>query len=484
MIKRLGAVFAFAFVLTSAQFAMSTPASAQPAPPSCLVPGPGSSLCAGNVTFSSYYLSTQFRPIQGAAGATTQPDVQIVFNRLVHNVRAWSNDPDYSNNQALVHVYGCCWLPITTVTGDSTPGLFSIGGGGGINSGNYDRVLLQTDPTDFVNWRVEYQLNVNPSGPWCSVNAATVNCQTVTATVSPFAQGSVFDPFQGTNNGTGPQEPIDVTFETPLSQVAVTALDPDFGGNRMEAYAADGTLLATAYFDGDNRPGFTNWSTKSIVFGNIKRVRLIAADNDYTVFQGLTAWPMSGTQPTCTIYVTVGTDNCAGVAGINVLSLSGGRALVKLTFTPGYGQSASFTVAYNAVPTGFTVNIGDSVTNDGGGGDQLTQSNDAELMIQNQQLSVYGRDGTPTYPLYTVPNLGLTNGSVPKFDVSDNKLCWNFGTLTCKTSPWLYALNGQNDPEGPENYDIFAAFNQVITGRTDRFGTGVATVVVTLAVTR
>jgi hypothetical protein len=484
MIKKLAAAFASISVLTMAPLAVPEPAGAMPAPPPCLVTGPGPSSCAGYVTFSSYYLSTLFRPFQGAPGTGVQPDVQVIFSGLVRNLRAWANDPDTAGNKAWAHLYGCCWLQLTSINGDGTPGVFSVGGGGGIANGPFDRVLLQTDPSDYVNWRVEYQTNVNQSGPWCMVNAATVNCQGVTATVSPFAQGSGFDPFQATNNGTGPQAPIDVTFQYPLAEVAVTALDPDLGGNRMEAYAADGTLLATAYFDGDNRIGFSNVSTKSIAFANIKRIRLIAADNDYTVFQGITAWPMGPPPPPppgCTINVTGGTHNCSGVPGISVQSLSGGRLLLKLTFTPGQGQTANLAVTYNAAPTGFTVNIGDSSTNDGGGGDGATQSNDAEMMIQGQQLSVFGRDGTPTYPLYTVPNMGIGAGAVVNFEVADRNLCWRLLTYTCLNSEWLYALNGQPDTEGPVNYDIYAAFNRVITGRTDRNGTGVSSVSVFLS---
>jgi hypothetical protein len=482
MIKRSVAVLVSLSLLTVALVAVSTPAAAAPAPPPCLVAGPGPSPCAGNVTFSSYYLSTPYRPIQGAPGAAIQPDIQIVFNRLVPNLRVWTNDPDFPANKAWAHLYGCCWYQFGTIAGDDTPGVFSVGGGFGIADGNFDRVLLQTDPSDYVNWRLEYQMN-GLNGPWCPVNAATVTCEGVTATVSPFAQGSVFDPFQG-SPGTGAQVPIDVTFESPLAQVAVTALDPDLGGNRMEAYAADDTLLATAYFDGDNRIGFSNRSTKSIMAPNIKRIRLIAADTDYTVFQGITAWPVAGPSDRCTINVAGGTHNCTGIPGVNVMALSGGRLLVRVTFTPGYGQSASFVTAYNAVPGGFTANIGDSSTNDGGGGDSSTQSNDAEAMLQNQTLSVFGRDGTPTYPLQTVPNAGLTAGSVATFEVLDRRFCWNFGTYTCKTSEWLYALNGQPDTEGPVGYDIYAAFNRVITGRADRNGTGVSSVTVTLAVTR
>ena len=187
----------------------------------------------------------------------------------------------------------------------------------------------------------------------------------------------------------------------------------------------------------------------------------------------------SGGGSACTISVTGGTHNCAGVPGISVQSLSGGRLLLRLTFSP--GQTARLAVTYGTAPTGFTVNIGDSATNDGGGGDGGTQSNDAEMMVQGQQMSVFGRDGTPTYPLQTVPNAGISAGETVNFEVADRTLCWNFGTQSCFGSEWLYALNGQPDTEGGVNYDVYAAFNQVITGRSDRLGTGVSSVTVSLS---
>src|SRR5262245_32478536 len=42
---------------------------------------------------------------------------------------------------------------------------------------------------------------------------------------------------------------------------------------------------------------------------------------------------------------------------------------------------ADFRIEYDAAPTGMSVNIGDSRTNDGFGGDAGTQSNDAEINI-------------------------------------------------------------------------------------------------------
>lgn len=177
----------------------------------------------------------------------------------------------------------------------------------------------------------------------------------------------------------------------------------------------------------------------------------------------------------CTVNLVAGTSNCAGVPGVSILALSNGQLLVKVTVTP--GNTAHITATYNAVPTGFSVDIGDSSSNNGGGGDSATQSNDAETQVLGTVMSVFGRDGTATAPVLTVPNTAIGNGTTVSFSVADRQVCWSFGTSTCATSDSLYALNGEPDSEGPVNYDIYAAFNRVIDG-TYRTGTGVSSVTV------
>jgi hypothetical protein len=294
--RRVVSVLGCVAVLVVAVMSVPKPALALPAPPPCFIGGPGYT-CAGTVSFSPYTLSTVFRPFQGASGTGQQPDITVSFHQLVHAVRAFVNDPDNSGTTTEVHLYQCCWISYQTITGDGDPSVFSVGGGGEIccnsNGNGFDAVRLHSATGDYVNFRVEYQTVANSTGPWCKVNAASYTCpyDNTTATVSPFAQGSVFDPFQGVT-GTGQQPPIDIYFEAPVATVAATALDPDLAGNRMEAFAANGTLLGTANFDFDNRAGWTNWSTKSLSVANITHIRLTSATGDYTVFQGLTVWPM------------------------------------------------------------------------------------------------------------------------------------------------------------------------------------------------
>ena len=56
----------------------------------------------------------------------------------------------------------------------------------------------------------------------------------------------------------------------------------------------------------------------------------------------------------------------------------------------------------------------------------------------------------------------------------------NNGVSGSLTSPYLFALNGQADNDGPINYDVFAAFNRVVDGNY-RNGEGLSAVTIRLS---
>ena len=150
--------------------------------------------------------------------------------------------------------------------------------------------------------------------------------------------------------------------------------------------------------------------------------------------------------------------------------------------------AAVFQVQYDAEPAGdITVNIGDSRTNNGHSGDSATQSNDAEVQIgsvpttDDRTFYAFGKDATPGGPtLETVPDFAAAGRTV-KITVANDFVAWdnNQGVSGSLTSPYLFALAGQPDSEGPVNYDIYAAFNRVV-GYPPRLGSGAAQVTVTL----
>jgi Ca2+-binding RTX toxin-like protein len=152
------------------------------------------------------------------------------------------------------------------------------------------------------------------------------------------------------------------------------------------------------------------------------------------------------------------------------------EAVAKINLA-GNIKKAKFIVEYDKIPSGWTVNIGDSVSNNGYGGDGSNQSRDAEMQIVNSNMSVNGNDyNTPPGGFLTqgsVTNL-VSNGSRVELEVSNEKLAWDnkSGLKNSLTSPYLYALNGQPDATGPVNSEIYAGFNRVISGPFDRIGSG------------
>jgi hypothetical protein len=150
-------------------------------------------------------------------------------------------------------------------------------------------------------------------------------------------------------------------------------------------------------------------------------------------------------------------------------------------------NTVEFQVEYDAEPAGqVTVNIGDSRTNDSGGGDAGTQSNDAEICVGNAEgasadLYVFGKDGTPNPGPVLEHIPGFAARGVARFIIKDQHVSWenHRGRCGSLSSPYLFALGGQADTEGPVNREIYAAFNRVIAGPR-RFGTGVRRVTVIL----
>ncbi len=155
--------------------------------------------------------------------------------------------------------------------------------------------------------------------------------------------------------------------------------------------------------------------------------------------------------------------------------------MLRITLDPqttGYTR-ARFQVHYNQPSVGYSVHIGDSISSNGDAGDYGDQSNDAEMQVVDSTLSVFAND----YQRKTEADRLLRKwdgvagpGHDLIFEIADNRVkVEGQGTVE---SPYLFALNGQWDDEGPVNFDIYAAFNRNITG--DRRGIGVERVAITL----
>lgn len=162
-----------------------------------------------------------------------------------------------------------------------------------------------------------------------------------------------------------------------------------------------------------------------------------------------------------------------------------GRAVVMLVLNP---ETTEFTkarieVLYGDKIDGFSVNIGDSVSNNGYGGDSGHNSRDSELQIVGADMSIFGDDFVPQGEekvLGKAAGLALPGATVV-FEISNNQLTWknDQGVSGQVNSPCLFNLKGQEDKEGKPNFEIFAAFNRVVDG-IHRCGTGARRVRITL----
>jgi len=178
----------------------------------------------------------------------------------------------------------------------------------------------------------------------------------------------------------------------------------------------------------------------------------------------------------CTINLVANTNTCSGQSSWLMVQQGNGQALTEVSGM----KTITYAITYGSVPSGWTVNIGDSATNDGYGGDSGTQSNDAELQVVNANMAIFGNDyNTPAGGLLKTV-AGIANTSYPlNLTVKNQYLSWQMYVVNGSlSSPYLYALAGQPDLEGPINSDIYAAFNRTI-GDTSRSGTGVVSVTIT-----
>ncbi len=127
---------------------------------------------------------------------------------------------------------------------------------------------------------------------------------------------------------------------------------------------------------------------------------------------------------------------------------------------------------------GWTVNLGDSATNDGFAGDAGSHAPDnAELWILAEDLSV--ANGSSIAAAIDNPlvkdHLALTDGAL-KFVVRNEFVSWGqpYNSVQTPASKNLFAIPGTGDGR-----TIYLGLNQVITRRADRRGCGARRVLVT-----
>ncbi len=128
---------------------------------------------------------------------------------------------------------------------------------------------------------------------------------------------------------------------------------------------------------------------------------------------------------------------------------------------------------YAGEPHGWTLNIGDSATNNGYGGDAgtLPAGQNAEVQILNQQLTVFSAADNPVdVDAMVSESLALTQGAL-RFEVGDQTLSWG-QPLSALATPDLQRLFFlPTNPVAPDNRDIYIGLNRTI-GESSRDGCG------------
>lgn len=206
--------------------------------------------------------------------------------------------------------------------------------------------------------------------------------------------------------------------------------------------------------------------------------------------------PISRLQPvSCTLDLDSAWNDCGGIAAIDYVDMhpasrdsSDGQAVMKLTLDPrhsGY-MRAQFAISFDEAPAGWTVNIGDSPSNNGYGGDAGDQSNDAEMILIHGAVAVYGNDYIPERAttdghreIYYAEDM-IRDGETMVIEVANNWLALESpGGKEAFDSPYLFALARQPDREGRPNSELFASFNRTIASGA-RNGSGASQVIITL----
>ena len=125
----------------------------------------------------------------------------------------------------------------------------------------------------------------------------------------------------------------------------------------------------------------------------------------------------------------------------------------------------------------WSLDVGDSSTNDGYGGDAGNRFYDAEVEIRDGVLDAYGSDLLGDAPRRMKTwSKAVTQGDTITLEIANEELSFN-GPSGPKYlhDKALFALAGQSDPDngGQVDYDVYVGVNRVISGRADRKGSGV-----------
>lgn len=152
--------------------------------------------------------------------------------------------------------------------------------------------------------------------------------------------------------------------------------------------------------------------------------------------------------------------------------------LLKLTINIPDGCSrAVIWTHFEGQPSGWTVNFGDSPTNNGFGGDFGSTPRNAELQILNDVLTVYNAVDAPPVDPVASQHLALTDSAL-NFVVENQRISWSppYSELNAPNLELLFAI--PDATPGGDGRQVYLGLNRVIDDGTNRVGCGVRRVMV------
>ncbi len=152
---------------------------------------------------------------------------------------------------------------------------------------------------------------------------------------------------------------------------------------------------------------------------------------------------------------------------------AGWREAVVRVDIPKDCTTATVSAEYEGTPVAWTLNIGDSPTNNGYAGDAGTTVHNAELWILNDTMALANAGGSPSdidNPLlYKI--LPLTDGAI-RFLVRDQFVSWGqpYEYIQSPNNKLLFAI--PDDTMKEEASSIYVGLNRVISGAPGNGRTG------------
>jgi len=156
------------------------------------------------------------------------------------------------------------------------------------------------------------------------------------------------------------------------------------------------------------------------------------------------------------------------------------EAVIKITIPDGCTQ-ANIWIEYEGLPIDWSLNAGDTITNNGFGGDFGEPESEAELQIRDEILTVFSSGISPgIVDRLAEEHLSLTDGAL-KIVVRDQYVSWGppFQFLDTENSELLFKLP---DPAAAEPNAFYLGINRVVDQSLgDRNGCGVRRVLVSFS---